>query len=80
MVSYNDSPHNNIVWDLHGASVFPVSPDHDSIGGGGFVAVGFCRRYRNVFLIRSRDGRQWDDSQDLTPVAERNNEGCFNVR
>ena len=72
VVTYNGSPDNNIVWDLHGASVFPAP-------GGGFTAVGFCRRYRDVFLISSEDGKQWDDTQSLEPVAKRNNEGCFNV-
>ena len=73
VVTYNGSPDNNIVWDLHGASVFPAP------GGGGFTAVGFCRRYRDVFLISSDDGKHWDDTQSLEPVAKRNNEGCFNV-
>ena len=41
--------------------------------------MGFCRRYRNVFLIRSADGTRWEDEGDLEPVALRNNEGCFNV-
>ena len=30
---------------------------------GQYGAIGFCRRYRNVFLITSRDGKHWDDSE-----------------
>jgi hypothetical protein len=41
--------------------------------------AGFCRRYRNIFLITSPDGQHWDDTDWLEPVALRDNEGCFNV-
>ena len=71
VVTYNDGQPNNIVWDLHGASVFYAD--------GIYTAVGFCRRYRNIFLITSPDGIHWDDSDHLEPVAQRDNEGCFNV-
>jgi hypothetical protein len=45
-----------------------------------YKAIGFCRRYRNVFLIASADGIAWDDSKSLEPIAVRANEGPFNVR
>ena len=75
-VTFNGSLDNNICWDLHGASVFhePAAP-----AGHQYTAVGFCRRYRNVFLIRSADGKHWDDTDTLEPVALRDNEGCFNI-
>ena len=76
VVTFEGSKLNNIVWDFHGASVFKddTAPPHRR-----YQAVGFCRRYRNVFLISSADGIQWDDSDRVAPVAERANEGCFNV-
>lgn len=45
-----------------------------------YTAIGFCRRYRNVFLISSADGISWDDSKTIEPIAVRANEGPFNVR
>jgi len=72
-VTYNDGQPNNIVWDLHGASVFY---DADAAL---YTGIGFCRRYRNIFLITSPDGQHWDDTDWLEPVALRDNEGCFNV-
>ncbi len=74
---FNGNADNNIVWDLHGASVF--RDDEESDPQERYKAIGFCRRYRNVFLLTSPDGIHWDDSAYLEPVAERNNEGCFNV-
>ena len=44
-----------------------------------YKMIGFCRRYRNVFLLTSPDGIRWNDSDYLEPVAERNNEGAFNI-
>jgi len=76
VVTFEGSRKNNIVWDLHGASVFV---DDSAPPERRFSAVGFCRRYRNVFLIHSKNGIRWDDSASLSPVAERNNEGIFNV-
>ena len=68
---------NNIVWDLHGASVF-VDRDEPAPRRR-YKAIGFCRRYRNIFLLCSADGIRWDDRDDLEPVARRGNEGTFNV-
>lgn len=74
---FNGNPDNNIVWDLHGASVFRDEEEADSRKR--YKAIGFCRRYRNIFLLTSPDGIRWDDSDYLEPIAERDNEGCFNV-
>ena len=75
--TFDGSPDNNIVWDLHTASVFV---DHDrGDPNKKYKAIGFCRRYRNIFLISSPDGIHWDDSDYLEPVARRHNEGTFNV-
>ncbi len=74
---FNGSGNNNIVWDLHGASVFRDEDESDPQAR--YKAIGFCRRYRNIFLLTSPDGIHWDDSAHLQPVAERDNEGCFNV-
>ena len=41
---------NNIVWNLHGASVFVDRDEPDP-----------RRRYRNIFLLCSADGIRWDD-------------------
>ena len=49
-VTYNGSLANNIVWDLHGASVFV---DHRAPEAERYQAIGFCRRYRDIFLINS---------------------------
>jgi len=74
---FNGNTNNNIVWDFHGASVFRDNeePDVKKL----YKAIGFCRRYRNIFLLTSPDGIFWDDSAHLEPVADRENEGCFNV-
>jgi len=76
-MSFNGSKDNNIFWDLHGASVFidREEPDHTKR----YKAIGFCRRYRNIFLITSPDGLHWDDKDYVDPVSERGNEGSFNV-
>ena len=75
--TFNGSPDNNIIWDLHGASVFidREEPNPDKR----YKAIGFCRRYRNIFLITSPDGIRWDDKDNIKPVALRENEGTFNV-
>ena len=44
-----------------------------------YKAIGFCRRYRNIFLITSPDGIHWDDKDSIEPVSDRGNEGTFNV-
>lgn len=74
---FNGSLDNNIVWDLHGACVFR---DEEASNPDEFYkAIGFCRRYRNVFLLTSPDGIHWDDSKCLEPILDRENEGPFNV-
>ena len=75
--TFNGSADNNIVWDLHGASVFIDRQETDP--GKRYKAIGFCRRYRNIFLITSPDGIHWDDKDYVEPVSYRNNEGPFNV-
>jgi hypothetical protein len=74
---FNGSRDNNIVWDLHGASVFRDDDEPDPRKR--YQAIGFCRRYRAVFLLTSPDGVRWDDSSHVDPVAERENEGSLNV-
>ena len=75
--TFNGDPDNNIVWDLHGASVFidREEPDPEKR----YQAIGFCRRYRGIFLLTSPDGIHWHDRHHLEPVADRTNEGAFNV-
>lgn len=74
---FDDRPNNNIVWDLHGASIFI---DHDAKDAQQrYRAIGFCRRYRNIFLITSPDGIHWSDTGFRQPVLERANEGPTNV-
>ena len=75
--AFNGSKDNNIVWDLHGASVFIDKEDPDL--GRRYKAIGFCRRYRNIFMLTSPDGIYWEDKDNLEPVSERANEGSFNV-
>ena len=75
--TFNESPRNNIVWDFHGASVFIDRGETDPAKR--YKAIGFCRRYRNVFLLTSPDGIHWSDKENLEPVARRSNEGTFNV-
>ena len=74
---FDDSPNNNIVWDLHGASVFLEDDPRDERER--YKAIGFCRRYRNIFLITSPDGIRWSDEGLKQPVLERANEGPTNV-
>ena len=68
---------NNIVWDFHGACIFKDENASDPYQR--YKAIGFCRRYRNIFLVTSPDGIRWDDSQWLEPVLNRSNEGMFNI-
>lgn len=75
--AFDGSLDNNIVWDLHGASVF--RDEKESEPGERYKAIGFCRRYRDIFLLTSPDGIHWDDSKYLKPVLTRENEGPFNV-
>ena len=75
--TFNGSPANNIIWDLHGASVFIDRDEGDP--DKRYKAIGFCRRYRGIFLITSPDGIHWDDQEYLEPVVKRSNEGTFNV-
>ena len=77
LFEFNGNPNNNIVWDLHGACVFRDDDEPDPQRR--YKMIGFCRRYRNIFLLMSPDGIRWDDSDYLEPVADRNNEGAFNV-
>jgi len=75
--SFDGNRENNIVWDLHGACVFK---DEDALDPEQrYKAIGFCRRYRNIFLLTSSDGIRWDDSKWLKPLLARDNEGPFNV-
>ena len=75
--AFDGSLDNNIVWDLHGACVFRDEEASDP--DQRYKAIGFCRRYRNIFLLSSPDGIRWDDSKWLKPVLARDNEGPFNV-
>ena len=68
---------NNIVWDFHGACIF--KDENAPHPGQRYKAIGFCRRYRNMFLLTSPDGVKWDDSQWLQPILDRSNEGMFNI-
>ena len=77
LFEFNGNPNNNIVWDLHGACVF--RDDDESDPQRRYKMIGFCRRYRNIFLLMSPDGIRWDDSDFLEPIADRDNEGAFNV-
>ena len=74
--TFDGSAANNIVWDLHGASVF-IDPVEDP--DKRYKAIGFCRRYRNIFLLTSPDGLRWEDKDHIEPLARRANEGSFNV-
>ena len=51
LFEFNGNPNNNIVWDLHGACVF--RDDDESDPQRRYKMIGFCRRYRNVFLLMS---------------------------
>ena len=74
--TFNGDANNNIVWDLHGAAVFI---DREADPEKRYQAIGFCRRYRGIFLLTSPDGIHWDDRHHLEPVVDRTNEGAFNV-
>ena len=75
--TFNGSAGNSIVWDLHGASVFIDREEKNPEKR--YKAIGFCRRYRNIFLLTSPDGIHWDDKDYVEPVSRRANEGSFNV-
>ena len=87
--TFNGSAANNIIWDLHGASVF-IDRDEENKDQR-YKAIGFCRRYRSIFLLTSPDGIHWHDNVTvslpgqgrthncLDPVVKRGNEGTFNV-
>ncbi len=75
--TFNGSCDNNIIWDLQVASVFSDREEEDP--DKRYKAIGFCRRYRGIFLLTSPDGIHWDDSDHLDPVVRRSNEGTFNV-
>ena len=75
--TFDGSPDNNIIWDLHGASVFIDREEPNP--NKRYKAIGFCRRYRNIFLITSPDGIHWEDKDNIEPVSVRGNEGTFNV-
>ena len=75
--TFDGDPANNIVWDLHGAAVFLDRREPDPQRR--YKAIGYCRRYRGIFLLTSPDGIHWDDRHHLAPVVERANEGAFNV-
>ena len=75
--TFNGSGDNNIVWDFHGASVFIDPAEGDDRKR--YKAIGFSRRLNNIYLITSPDGLRWDESTNLEAVAERRNEGAFNV-
>ena len=87
--TFNGSAANNIIWDLHGASVF-IDRDEENPDQR-YKAIGFCRRYRSIFLLTSPDGIHWHDNVTvslpgqgrthncLEPVVKRSNEGTFNV-
>ena len=77
LFTFNGDAANNIVWDLHGAAVFIDRQEADP--DCRYKAIGYCRRYRGIFLLTSPDGIRWDDSRHLEPVVERANEGAFNV-
>jgi len=75
--TFNGCADNNIIWDFHGASVFIDREEKDP--DKRYKAIGFCRRYRNIFMITSPDGIHWDDKDYIEPVSRRGNEGSFNV-
>jgi hypothetical protein len=75
--AFNTNAENNIVWDLHGVCVF--RDDEESDAQKRYKGIGFCRRYRDIFLLTSPDGIRWDDSSFPAPVLTRENEGPFNV-
>ena len=77
LFEFNGSQENNIVWDFHGASVF--RDDNEKDEERRFKALGYCQRYRNIFLVSSPDGIRWDDSNWVNPITTRGLEGPHNV-
>ena len=49
LFEFNGNPNNNIIWDLHGACVF--RDDEASDPQKRYKMIGFCRRYRDIFLL-----------------------------
>lgn len=75
--AFSGNPNNNIVSDFHGVSVF--LDEEEANPARRYKAIGFCRRYRGVFLLTSADGIHWNEAEHLEPVANKRNEGPFNV-
>ena len=73
---FDGSPANNIMLDLHGASVLydESAPDPKNR----YKMIGFERRYRSIFAYYSEDGIHWKEYSG-NPVVKRRNEGVFNV-
>ena len=65
---------NNIMLDLHGASVFLDEEETDPQKR--YKAIGFVRRFAEIQICYSPDGIHWTEPQ---PVADRRNEGSFNA-
>ena len=65
---------NNIMLDLHGASVFLDEEEIDPQKR--YKAIGFVRRFAEIRICYSPDGIHWTEPQ---PVADRRNEGSFNA-
>ena len=65
---------NNIMLDLHGASVFLDEEEADPQKR--YKAIGFIRRFQEIRICYSPDGIHWSEPQ---PAAERGNEGAFNA-
>ena len=65
---------NNIMLDLHGASVFLDEEDPDPQKR--YKAIGFIRRFHDIRICYSPDGIHWSEPQ---PVVDRRNEGSFNA-
>ena len=65
---------NNIMLDLHGASVFLDDEEPDPQKR--YKAIGFARRFEEIRICYSPDGIHWTEPQ---PVVDRRNEGSFNA-
>ena len=65
---------NNIMLDLHGASVFLDEEEPDPQKR--YKAIGFIRRFHDIRICYSPDGIHWSEPQ---PVVDRRNEGSFNA-
>ena len=74
--AFDGSRRNNIVYDLHGASVLldELEPDPQKR----FKMAGFCRRYRDIRAYHSPDGLSWQEFPG-NPIVRRKSEGTFNV-